>query len=191
MLVAHDPWLQYPREGGQGIYGGIEPLGGQGPLQGYHRVQMAESGDYARVGVVVGGDVYRLEGGYGALLGGRDALLEGTHLSAEGGLVPHRRGHSAEEGRYLHARQDIPVDIIDEQEPSWFFSSRKYSAIVRPVRPILARTPGGSFICPKTRTVLSITPDARISCQRSFPLPGALSHPGENGNALVHLGDVA
>ena len=31
------------------------------------------------------------------------------------------------------------------------------------------RAPGGSFIWPKTRTVLSITPDSVISIQRSFP----------------------
>ena len=31
------------------------------------------------------------------------------------------------------------------------------------------RAPGGSFICPKTSIVLSMTPDSFISSQRSFP----------------------
>src|SRR5918999_138652 len=48
-------------------------------------------------------------------------------------------------------------------------SSRKYSAIVRPESPTRMRAPGGSFIWPKTSTVLSITPDSVISSQRSLP----------------------
>src|SRR6266545_208823 len=48
-------------------------------------------------------------------------------------------------------------------------TSRKYSAIVTPVRPMRARTPGGSFIWPNTSAVFSRTPDSFISTQRSFP----------------------
>ena len=47
--------------------------------------------------------------------------------------------------------------------------SRKYSAMVTPVSPTRRRAPGGSFIWPKTITVLLMTPDSRISCQRSLP----------------------
>ena len=52
---------------------------------------------------------------------------------------------------------------------SWPPSSRKYSAIVRPLRPTRRRAPGGSFICPYTSAVFSITPDSVISRQRSLP----------------------
>ncbi len=48
-------------------------------------------------------------------------------------------------------------------------SSRKYSAMVSAVRPTRWRAPGGSFIWPKTMTVLSMTPDSVISPRRSFP----------------------
>ncbi len=48
-------------------------------------------------------------------------------------------------------------------------SSRKYSAMVKPVKPTRRRAPGGSFICPKTSAVLLITPDSFICRQRSFP----------------------
>ena len=48
-------------------------------------------------------------------------------------------------------------------------SSRKYSAIVRPVSATRIRTPGASFIWPKTSAVLSITPLSCISFQRSLP----------------------
>ena len=48
-------------------------------------------------------------------------------------------------------------------------SSRKYSAIVRPVRPTRWRAPGGSFIWPNTNAVLAMTPDSVISWMRSLP----------------------
>ena len=48
-------------------------------------------------------------------------------------------------------------------------SSRKYSAIVRPVRPTRWRAPGGSFIWPNTNAVLAMTPDSVISSMRSLP----------------------
>ena len=41
--------------------------------------------------------------------------------------------------------------------------------MVRPARPTRRRAPGGSFICPKTSAVLSMTPDSFISRQRSLP----------------------
>ena len=47
--------------------------------------------------------------------------------------------------------------------------SRKYSAMVRPERATRIRTPGDSFIWPKTRAVFSETPLWRISRQRSLP----------------------
>ncbi len=52
---------------------------------------------------------------------------------------------------------------------SWPFTSRKYSAIVTPVRATRARTPGGSFIWPKTSAVLLSTPDSFISTHMSLP----------------------
>src|SRR5256714_5861190 len=48
-------------------------------------------------------------------------------------------------------------------------SSRKYSAIVRPVRPTRARAPGGSFIWPNTSAVCGSTPASSISLYMSLP----------------------
>jgi hypothetical protein len=42
-------------------------------------------------------------------------------------------------------------------------TSRKYSAMVSPVRATRRREPGGSFICPKTIASLSSTPAPVIS----------------------------
>ena len=52
---------------------------------------------------------------------------------------------------------------------SLFCLSLKYSAIVKALNATLNLAPGGSFICPKTKTVLSITPLSFISFQSSFP----------------------
>ncbi len=41
---------------------------------------------------------------------------------------------------------------------SWCMSSRKYSAMVSAACPTRNRAPGGSFIWPKTMTVLPSTP---------------------------------
>src|SRR6186997_1846803 len=71
----------------------------------------------------------------------------------------------------------------DTSEPAWVnrkmlsmnrrtsrpSSSRKYSAIVRPVSPTRWRAPGGSFIWPNTNAVLAMTPDSVISWMRSLP----------------------
>ena len=47
--------------------------------------------------------------------------------------------------------------------------SLKYSAIVSAVSPTLSLAPGGSFICPYTNAVLSITPLSVISLYKSRP----------------------
>src|SRR5579859_3344474 len=48
-------------------------------------------------------------------------------------------------------------------------ASRKYSAMVSPVRPTRARAPGGSFICPHTSAVCGSTPASCISWYMSLP----------------------
>ena len=69
-------------------------------------------------------------------------------------------------------------------------SSRKYSAIVRPVSATRWRAPGGSFIWPNTNAVLARTPDSVISCDEVVALAAALADAGEHGVARVLLGDV-
>src|SRR5437588_645741 len=74
-------------------------------------------------------------------------------------------------------------------------SSRKYSAIVSPVSATRRRAPGGSFICPKTIAILSMTPRSRISpsisvdrvtpddvLDRSTPIDGLAGHVEETAD---------
>ena len=52
---------------------------------------------------------------------------------------------------------------------SWFWTSRKYSAIVSADSATRSRTPGGSSIWPNTSAAFSNTPDSIISMRRSVP----------------------
>src|SRR5438034_729907 len=70
---------------------------------------------------------------------------------------------------------------------SWPNSSRKYSASVRPVSPTRARAPGGSFICPKTSAVLSMTPDSFISSQSELPSRVRSPTPAKTENPLCSV----
>src|SRR5829696_2852107 len=79
---------------------------------------------------------------------------------------------------------------------SWPPSSRKYSAIVRPVSATRMRAPGGSFIWPKTSIVLSMTPapsfpgGGRCPCARPCRRRRALADAAEGRQAAVLLGEV-
>src|SRR3989344_1500355 len=62
------------------------------------------------------------------------------------------------------------LKILSIKSKTFFFSSSlKYSAIVKADKATLALAPGTSFICPKTKAVLFITPDSFISLCKSFP----------------------
>ena len=96
--LAHHVGLQDAGGGLQGVHGGIDALLHDLPGQHGGGVQVGEGGGGGRVGQVVGGDVHRLHGGDGPVLGGGDALLQGAHLVGQGGLVAHGGGHAAHQG---------------------------------------------------------------------------------------------
>ena len=77
---------------------------------------MSECGYDAGVGVVVGRHIDSLEGCDGAIERRCDALFEVAHLRAERGLVSDCGGHSAEQRGDFHAREDVAVDIVNEQQ---------------------------------------------------------------------------
>src|SRR5690606_16923324 len=63
VLLAHDLRGQKPRRGGQGVHRRVDPPLRNAPLQVGGGVQVGEGGGGGRVGVVVGRDVDRLDGG--------------------------------------------------------------------------------------------------------------------------------
>ena len=68
--------------------------------------------------------------------------------------------------------------------------SRKYSAMVSPDRATRIRTPGDSFIWPKTRAVLSDDAAFPHFVPEVVALPAALADAGKDGIAAVLHGDV-
>ena len=69
--------------------------------------------------------------------------------------------------------------------------SRKLSAMLRALKATRARTPGGSFIWPKTRAVLSRTPASSHIVPQVVAFAAALSHATENRIAAMLVGDIA
>ena len=69
-----------------------------------------------RIGIVVCGHVDRLHRRNRPLLGGRDALLQLSHLRQEGGLVADGRRHASEQRRHLGTCLRKPEDIVDEEQ---------------------------------------------------------------------------
>src|ERR671916_279408 len=93
VLVADDRRVEDRGGGGQRVHRRVDALLGEAATELDRRVQVGKHRERGRVGEVVRRDVYRLEARYGALLGRGDALLEGAHLRAEGGLVADFGGH--------------------------------------------------------------------------------------------------
>src|ERR671916_2947551 len=116
VLVADDRRVEDRGGGGQRVHRRVDALLGEAATELDRRVQVGKHRERGRVGEVVRRDVYRLEARYGALLGRGDALLEGAHLRAEGGLVADFGGHAAHERRDLVARLHEAEDIVHEEE---------------------------------------------------------------------------
>jgi hypothetical protein len=112
-----------------------------------------------------------------------------AHLGAQRRLVTHREGRrpsSEDTSEPACTKRKMLSMKSSTSRPS----SRKYSAMVTPVRPTRRRAPGGSFIWPKTITVLSMTPDSRHLAHQVVALAAALAHAGEDRVAAVELGHV-
>src|SRR5918998_1682180 len=116
VLIADDRRVEDRGGGGQRIHRREDALRGEATTELNCRVEVGKDGEGSGVGEVVRRDVYRLEARYGALLGRGDALLEGAHLRAEGGLVADLGGHPAHERRALVARLHEAEDIVHEEE---------------------------------------------------------------------------
>jgi len=78
-------------------------------------------------------DINRLNRCDGALFGGRNPLLQLTHVGAPGGLISDRVGIRLA-GRHLGIGLDESEYVVDEEQHVLPSSSRKYSATVTPDR---------------------------------------------------------
>ncbi len=164
---------------------------GDAPLEPDRRVEVGERGRGGRVGVVVGRDEDRLEGGDRALVRRGDPLLEGGHLGRQVRLVADRRRHPAEERRDLGAGLGEAEDVVDEEED--------VAALL--VAEVLGHRQAGQADAqagPGRLVHLAedegrLRDDARLGhlLDQVVALARALAHAGEDGDAGVLLGDVA
>jgi len=169
VLLTDDTGVEHTGLGVEGIDGGVDTQLGDTTRQDSGGVQMGEGGGGGGISKIVSRHVDGLDGGNGTLGGGGDTLLHSTHVDGESGLVTDGRGDTAEKSGHLRTGLGEAENVVDEEQhcththksqrpqsrvqgprtiflPSCPSSSRKYSAIVRPVRATRARAPGGSFI---------------------------------------------
>ena len=116
MLVTHHSWLQHGAGGIQRIHGGIDALGGQGTVQHRGGVKVSKGGGRSGVGQVVSRNVNGLDRGDRTFNGRSNALLQCTHVGAEGGLVAHSRRHAAQQCRDLGTGLHEAEDVVNKQQ---------------------------------------------------------------------------
>ena len=116
MLLTHDLRAEDAAGGVQRVHSGVDALRCNVTAQNRGGIQMGKGGGRGRVGQVIGGNVDGLHRGDRALAGGGDALLQGTHLGGQRGLVTNGRGHTAQQCGHLGTGLREAEDIIDEQQ---------------------------------------------------------------------------
>ena len=88
---------------------------------------MAETGNNARVGIIVSRHVNSLEGGNGTAFCRGDAFLQFTHFRSQRRLVTDGGRHTSQQRGDFHTGQRVAINIIDEQEHVLpFFVAEKF-----------------------------------------------------------------
>ena len=116
MALADDLRIQDAARRRERIHCRVDALLSDLALKHDERIQVGERGCWCRVSQVIGGHVNRLHGGDGAVLGGGDALLQGTHLRGQRRLISHGARHAAEQCGYLGACLCETEHVVDEQQ---------------------------------------------------------------------------
>ena len=117
--------------------------------------------------------------------------MQGAHLGAECRLVTHGGGHPSQQRRDLHARQDVPVDVIDEEQhvllllvPEILGHGQAGQPDPGPDARRLVHLAEHQYGARQNSGVLHLVPQVI-----AFPRP--LADAGEYRNALVDRADVA
>src|SRR5699024_1645090 len=180
--------VEDPGGRGERVHRGVQTPGGDVTREFGRRIQVGERRRGCWVGVVVRGNVDRLQRGDRVAPGRGDPFLQLTHLIGKVGLVTHRRGHPPQQRGYFLARLGEAEDVVDEQQ----------HVLVLHVPEVLrhrqrrerdAQTGPGWFV--------HLAEDERGLVEHAgffhlvdqvVPLPGTLPHPGEHGHTTVVLG---
>ena len=151
---------------------------------------MGEGGGGRRVGQVVRGHVYRLHGGYGAVIGGCDPFLQSAHFGGQRGLVTYSGGHAPQQRGHFAARLGEAEYVVYEQEHVLLFDVPEVLGHGQ-ARQTHAHT--------RSRGLVHLAVHQRGVFEHSgflhlvvkiVALTGALAYAGEHAVAVVLGGDV-
>ena len=190
VLFAHDLRGQDAAGRFQRIHGRINTQRGNAAIQHGGGIQVGVGGGGRGVGQVVGGDIHRLYGGDGALLGGGDTLLQRAHLGSQRGLIAHGGGHAPQQSGHLAAGLGKPENVVNEQQ----------HVLVLLVAEVLghgqsaerhAHTGSGRLVHLAVDQC-GLVQNAAFGhlVVQVVALAGTLAHAGEHGDAAVLLGHV-
>src|SRR5262245_23684303 len=199
VLVADDHRGEHARGRIERVDRRIDALLGDRARQHGGGVEVRKRGRWRRVGEVVGRYVDRLYRGDRALVGGGDALLQGTHVGRQRGLVADRRGNAAEQRRDFRAGLREPEDVVDEEQHvlalvAEIFGNREAGEAdtgARPRRLVHLAVHEGAF-GPRHGTLFRVLVHLGFDhlVVEIVALARALAHAGEHRIAAVRLGDV-
>merc|ERR1712112_817542 len=116
VLSSDDVGVHDTGGGVEGVDSGVDATLSNTTGQHSGGVQVSEGGGRGGVSQVVSGHVDSLHRCDGSLLGGGDALLHGTHVSGQSGLVTDSGGDTTEQGRHLRTSLGEPEDVVDEEQ---------------------------------------------------------------------------
>ena len=190
VLAAHEGRVEDTRGRGQRVHSRVNTLGRDLTGKLGRRIQVSEGRRRSRVGVVVGGNVDRLQRRDRVATGRGDALLEQTHFVSQVGLVANGRGHAAQQRGDLGTRLGEAEDVIDEQE----------NVLVLDIAEVLRHGQAGQRDAQtRARRLVHLTEDegGLVEDARLFhftdevvALTGALADAGEHGDTAVVLGNA-
>ena len=114
--VTDDGGVKHTRDGVKRVDSGVDTELGNRTRQHSGGVKVSEGGGGSRIGKIISRHVDSLDGSDGTVLGGGNALLEGTQIGSKSGLVTDSRGNAAKKGRHLRAGLSETEDVVNEEQ---------------------------------------------------------------------------
>mmetsp|Transcript_14100 Transcript_14100/g.38107 ORF Transcript_14100/g.38107 Transcript_14100/m.38107 type:complete len:413 (-) Transcript_14100:656-1894(-) len=197
VLFADNAGVKHARGGVQGIHSGVDTQLSNVTGQHGGGIQVGEGGGRGRICQIIGRHVHGLHGGNGALLGGGNSLLEGTHICGQGGLVTHSGGNATQQGRHLGVGLGKAEDVVHEEQhvlaliaEELSHSQTSQSHTGTGSRGLVHLTIHQGHL--GLVALLTHMDDTRLNhlVVQIVALTGALTHTGEHGKTTMGLGHV-
>ena len=116
VLLANNQRVQDARGRIEWIYGRIDPLLRNCPVEYGCGIQVRKGGGGCRIGQVIGGNINRLHRGNRSLGGRGNTLLHGAHIGCQCWLIAHRRRDAAKQRRNFRTGLGKAEYVIDKEQ---------------------------------------------------------------------------